>query len=77
MYSNNPKAGGWIDPAPQTNSGAGQNSINAATASGGHKMQKSQLNKTMIKPNTSNGSATNSGARGQLFLSGNGESTDK
>jgi hypothetical protein len=32
----------------------------------------------MIKPNMSNGSATNCGARGQLFLGGNGgESTDK
>ena len=31
----------------------------------------------MIKPSTSNVSATNCGARGQLFLGGNGESTDK
>jgi|APSaa5957512535_1039671.scaffolds.fasta_scaffold17346_6 hypothetical protein len=60
MYSNNPKAGGWIEPAPQANT-AGQVSLNAGV---GHKAQKSQLNKTMIKPNTSNGSATNCGARG-------------
>ena len=58
MYSNNPKAGGWIEPAPAATT-AGSNSINA-----GGKIQKSQLNKTMVKPNTSNGSGTANGARG-------------
>ena len=60
MYSNNPKAGGWIEPAPAATN-TGSNSISAA---GGGKIQKSQLNKTMVKPNTSNATSTTNGARG-------------